>query len=402
MPKVSIAVPVFNSAKFLPECLDSLMNQTYQDIEILCVNDGSTDNSLEILHEYAKKDARIHVFSKGNEGKGAASARNMGLENATGEYIQFLDSDDFFELDMVEKLVRKGEAVKADVVIYRANRFDNRLQRITQPYVSIELKHAPKNDPFSYQDCPEHIFQVGDLIAWNKMYRRDLLVRYNLKFEPIPISDDQYIPALALVLAERITYVDQAFVNYRFNTGSSQVDTQPKHPEAAYSATYSIVAKMREYGLYDTVKRSYLNMAMRLMREYFDKMTEYRTLQFLYNTYREKVFPMLEAKSLPEGYFYDSRIGAWYDMVRTCPLEEILFRVARGYGGEMTTAILRFRVPFEEIQRGSRVALVGKGLVGRHWYAQLLLSDYCEVVCWVNATDELPPDVTYDQVLIAK
>lgn len=402
MPMVSIAVPVYNSARFLPQCLDSLLNQTYRDIEILCVNDGSTDNSLEILRDYAHRDNRVRVFTKENEGKGAASARNLGLDYAAGTYIQFLDSDDFFEPDMVEKLVQKAEAVKADIVIYRANRFDNRLQRITQPYVSIELKYAPEKDPFSYRDCPERIFQAGDLIAWNKMYRRELLKRYDLKFEPIPISDDQYVPALALVLAERITYVDEAFVNYRFNTGSSQVDTQPKHPEAAYSAAYSIVAKMREYGLYETVKRSYLNMAMRLMREYFDKMTEYRTLKFLYDTYLETVFPMLGAESLPEGYFYDERIGAWYDMIRTCPLEEILFRAARGYGGEMTTAILRFRAPYEEIRRGSRVALVGKGLVGRHWYAQFLLSGHCEVACWVNGREELPPDETYDQILIAK
>lgn len=402
MPKVSIAIPVYNSALFLPQCLDSILNQTYQDIEVLCVNDGSTDNSLEILNEYAAKDSRIRVFTKENEGKGAASARNLGLANATGEYVQFLDSDDFFEPDMVEELVKKADDTNADVIIYRADRFDNALQKITQHYVSIELWHAPPKDPFSYKDCPEHIFQVGDLIAWNKMYRRELLEKYDLKFEPIPISDDQYVPALALLFAERITYVDKAFVNYRFNTGQSQVDTQPKHPEAAYSATYSIVARMRDAGIYEEVKRSYLNMAMRLMREYFDKMTEYRTIRLLYDTYLNEVFPMLEAENLSVDYFYDRRIGEWYDLICTHSLEEILFMAARGYGGGMTTAVLRFQVPYDRIKRGSRIVLVGKGIVGRCWYAQCILSDYCEVVGWVAEEDEIPLDLKYDAIIHAK
>ena len=263
MPKVSIAIPVYNSSLFLPQCLDSILNQTYQDIEVLCVNDGSTDNSLDILNEYAAKDGRIKVFTKENEGKGAASARNLGLANAVGEYVQFLDSDDFFEPDMVEELVRKADDTNADVIIYSADRFDNALQKVIKPYVSIELWHVPPKDPFSYKDCPEHIFQVGDLIAWNKMYRRELLEKHDLRFEPIPISDDQYVPALALLFAERITYVDKAFVHYRFNTGQSQGDTMSKHPEAAYSATYSIVARMRDAGIYEEVKRSFLNKALR-------------------------------------------------------------------------------------------------------------------------------------------
>jgi glycosyltransferase involved in cell wall biosynthesis len=105
--------------------LDSLVNQTYKDIEILCVNDGSTDDSLGILNEYAAKDSRVKVFTKRNEGKGAASARNLGADNATGKYIQFLDSDDFFEPDMVERLAEKAEATNADVVVYSAKWYDN-------------------------------------------------------------------------------------------------------------------------------------------------------------------------------------------------------------------------------------------------------------------------------------
>ncbi len=92
MPKVSIIVPVYNVEKYLSTCLDSLINQTLKDIEIICINDGSTDNSLNILNEYAQKDTRIIVINKENSGPG--SCRNLGIEKATGEYIQFVDSDD--------------------------------------------------------------------------------------------------------------------------------------------------------------------------------------------------------------------------------------------------------------------------------------------------------------------
>ena len=90
MPKVSVVVPVYNAERFLAQCLDSLLAQTFQDLEILCVNDGSTDRSLEILEEYSTRDGRLKVFTKENEGKGAAPARNLGLSSAAGGRILFL------------------------------------------------------------------------------------------------------------------------------------------------------------------------------------------------------------------------------------------------------------------------------------------------------------------------
>lgn len=400
--KISIVIPVYNTSKYLPACLDSLINQTYKKLEIICVNDGSKDNSLDILHEYADKDNRIKVFTKENEGKGAASARNMGLANATGDYVFFLDSDDFFEPTMVEKVLSKALKKNADVVIYRAQWFDDKLKKVTKIYEPIELQNVPVNDPFCYKDIPDKIFQTGDLIAWNKMYKMDLIKKYDLKFEPIPISDDQYIPALAMVFAERITYVDEVFVNYRFNTGSSQCDNQPKHPEAAYSATYSIVAKMKEHGIYETVKKSYLNMAVRLMREYFDKMQEYSTISFLYEKYTKEVFGMLDATDLPDNYFYDHRIEEWYKLITSKNLEEILFETSRAYGSNMTTAILRFQFPYDEVEKGSKIVLIGKGLVGRYWYAQLLLSNYAEVVYWAENEADIPSDMVFDKVVVSK
>ena len=111
---------------------------------------------------------------------------------------------------------------------------------------------------------------------------------------------------------------------------------------------------------------------------------------------------MLEAENLPEGYFHDHRIWDWYRLIMTKELGEILFEAARADGGDMTTAPLRFQVPYKEIKKNSRIVLVGKGLVGRYWYSQLLLSRHCEVVYWTESENNIPQNLSFDAVVRAK
>ena len=399
---VSIVVPVYNTAKYLRECLDSILNQTFKDIEVICVDDGSKDGSFVILREYEVRDGRVRVLTKENDGRGAAGARNLGMDNATGDYVLFLDGDDFFSHDMVERMVGRARETDADVVLCRAERYDDRIHKRQRDYEGINFRHLPDKEVFSYKDCPDRIFQIADWIVWNKLFRRRLLVDNGLRFEAIPISDDQYIPVLALVLAERISLVDEVMVHYRVNTGYSQVDRQAMHPEASYLATYSIVDRMREMGVYEQVKRSYLNNVIRVFREYFDRMTDYETLSGLYNRFRDVEFPRLEAENLKSDFFYDQRLAEWYGMVTTKPLEKILLEAARGHGDGMTTAVLRFKAPFEVITPGSRIVLIGRGRMGRYWYSQLILSERCEVVAWVDSQELIPEGMSYDQVLFAR
>ena len=121
MHKISIIIPVYNAEKFLNKCLDSVVNQTYKNIEIICVNDGSKDDSLKILREYQKKDSRIIIIDKKNEG--VSEARNVGIRKSTGEYITFIDSDDWIELNTIEILY--NALLKEDVDVVRGNYFTN-------------------------------------------------------------------------------------------------------------------------------------------------------------------------------------------------------------------------------------------------------------------------------------
>ena len=103
MPKISVIIPVYNTEKYLEQCLESVINQTYKDLEIICVNDASTDNSFDVINEYSKKDSRIKYINF-ETNKGVSAARNVGLEAATGDYICFIDSDDWIEQTQTETM----------------------------------------------------------------------------------------------------------------------------------------------------------------------------------------------------------------------------------------------------------------------------------------------------------
>ena len=170
MPKVSVIIPVYNVEEYLRECLDSVVNQTLKDIEIICVNDGSTDNSLAILEEYAAKDERLRVFTQENQGQSVA--RNLAMEKARGEYIGFVDSDDWIDLDFYEKLYRAAVKAQADIACANIYKPDEKRYYIKYSKVKVVSKTLKKYD-------------VADIPRWNytcnKIYKRSALNKINYK-----------------------------------------------------------------------------------------------------------------------------------------------------------------------------------------------------------------------------
>ena len=166
--KVSVIVPVYNVEKYIDRCLNSLVNQTLKDIEIIVVNDGSPDDSQQVIDMYVKKyPKKIKSYIKENGGQG--SARNFGLTVATGEYIGYVDSDDYVELDMYEKLYNKAIKNDLDIVIcgsYNAYENGNR---------EVEL------DREIFKDKKKNAF-FGRMAVWNKIYKRELLIDSNVSF----------------------------------------------------------------------------------------------------------------------------------------------------------------------------------------------------------------------------
>ena len=204
MAKVSIIVPIYNSSKYLNKCIDSLLNQTLKDIEIILLNDGSTDKSEDIIKEY--QDKRIKYIKKDNTGIG--KTRNMGLDIATGEYIMFIDSDDYIALDCAYKMYNKAEKDKCDIVI--SDYFEDHDGK-------IEVIKYPSFNDSSLKDNPSILNKVN-LGPCNKIYKSSLLkkIRFeeNLKYEDAPFV------VRALVNANKIGKIDEALSYYVIHSNS--------------------------------------------------------------------------------------------------------------------------------------------------------------------------------------
>lgn len=204
-PKVSIIIPVYNVEKYLEQCLDSIINQNLKNIEIICINDGSTDNSLKILKKYAKKDNRIIILSQTNLGAGAA--RNRGLAVAKGEYLSFLDADDFFYENMLSEAVHKLETSQSDIAVFEVDLYDNKIQKIIPDTWVVKKDKIPSQNPFCYKDCLDYIFTCSHTCAWNKLFKADFIKKHKLVFQEIHNNNDLYFVCMALSLASKIIYI---------------------------------------------------------------------------------------------------------------------------------------------------------------------------------------------------
>ncbi len=221
MPEISVLVPVYNVEIYLEQCLESLKFQTFKDMEIICVDDGSTDQSGVILDRYAASDSRIRVFHKENTGYG--NSMNVALSQAKGRYIAILESDDFAEPDMLQKLYAAATAQKADVVKgtyynYRDGE-DKRSDRIA-PY--------PKDKVLNCVSCPE-LLRLPDTI-WSCLYRRDFLIENKILFHETPGASYQDISfALQVWLqAKRVFFIEDALLHYRRDNPASSMNNPSK------------------------------------------------------------------------------------------------------------------------------------------------------------------------------
>lgn len=255
-PKVSVIIPVYNTAEFLRQCLDSIVNQTLQDIEIICVDDGSTDASLDILHEYASNDSRIAILTQQN--KGAGAARNAGIQIAHGEYLAFFDSDDFFDLRLLEKVTRKGDATNADIVMFGAKHYNNQTHEFSPMDYILNKKCLPNKDPFSPLDIPDCIFQLTTASPWSKLFRRSFSEKKGLKFQDLKNSEDILYVLSAISVANRISLVNEKLVSYRVGLNSNLESRKNLYPLEFYKALLTCREFLLAHNLYFGFERSFL------------------------------------------------------------------------------------------------------------------------------------------------
>ncbi len=212
MPKVSVIIPVYNVEGYLRQCLDSVINQSLKDIEIICINDGSTDNSLSILEEYAQKDSRIIIINQKNQG--VAAARNKGLEIAQGDYIWFVDSDDYVEQSGLEYVLEVAKENKADIICFGVNDINDSTitPRFTTQYLS------------KFNICTEVELNIKKHFLnniWDKLFLREFC-QSNIKFPTgIQTAEDGIFNLLCLYREPKYLFINKTLYNYKIDRQNS-------------------------------------------------------------------------------------------------------------------------------------------------------------------------------------
>lgn len=241
-PKVSVIIPVYNVEEYLRECLDSVVNQTLKEIEIICVDDGSTDSSLEILKEYAKKDNRITVITQQNLHAGVA--RNAGLAVAKGEYVHFLDSDDWIEKETYSKLYVLVSEKKCNIIKFRSFCYDNTKKKIVNSYFTnmgaIGEKYFDKK--IIVKDNIEIVVNISDA-PWSGMYKTSFIQKNNIKFDNLLCANDTSFYYRCVMANNELYLSSKRFVYYRINNNSSLIGQRVYHFNCQLEQ-YAIISKI--------------------------------------------------------------------------------------------------------------------------------------------------------------
>ena len=286
--KISVIIPVYNSAKYLATCLDSVIFQTYQNLEILCINDGSTDNSSDILQDYAKKDKRIKIFNTNHAG--AAYARNYGMQQASGDYLSFVDSDDWLLLDLYDVFVSKIMTLDETLDIYMFNvtsYFEGRNDVIPLLFVDMDdwKNNSSDNQIYTFEDCKNPL--ARNLSVVNKIYNKSFLAKNNIRFPDGKKYEDQYFAIKSFLHAKSILINDNVFYRYRnYASGSQTTEISPKVFDI-FDIIKMIDKEITDLNLYEKYKYalfqykyqtlfSYYKLCpSELRKQYFDKMKEF-------------------------------------------------------------------------------------------------------------------------------
>ena len=287
-PKISVIIPIYNCAKYLEQCLNSIISQSLKDIEIICVNDGSTDDSLLILEEYAKLDKRLIIINQKN--KGAAEARNKGLVISKGQYLYFADSDDWFEQDMLEKLYEKAKNTDADIVLCSYKNFDDTTKTVTGSNRGLDLKLCIQEKVFSKINFPKDFFQITSPNAFTKLFKKSFIQSNRIKFQNLKSCNDVAFVYIALYKAQKISFIAEDFIFYRVNHANSITKSRNKYYKNIFLAAKEIKKQTK-------ISKEFEN-------SFYNKMLQCMAYEYSFCDFKQKRgFLQCVKKELSEEYF---------------------------------------------------------------------------------------------------
>ena len=266
--KVSVIMPIYNAYDYLRPAIDSVLDQTLKEIELICIDDGSTDSSFELIKEYQQQDERVRIVTETNAGP--ALARNNGIKRARGEYLAFLDADDFFEPSLLENLYLVAKEKDLDIAIADYDIYNSRKATFENAQPSEHESIFDGGAVTSKSLCPDKIFLSTNGAAWNKLFRRSFVIDKQLLFlRDVKMYEDVYFVVSALSLAERIGKISEVLIHHRIYTDQARAKMFRKHYSQALVAYLAMKEFLRQNGMFSPLSTSFLNLtASRCYRIY--------------------------------------------------------------------------------------------------------------------------------------
>ena len=290
MHKISIIIPVYNTEHYLKQCIDSVINQSFDNIEIICINDCSTDNSQKILEQYSEKDNRIKIINN-SKNIGSAGSRNKGIELALGDYIAFVDSDDWIDKDYIKKLYNSCIQNNTEIAICNFHKYDDKLQSCTETngYSERNKIYENVNDlKYILFNYDINIYNVFMDAPWNRLIRKELLLKHKIRFQNLPVWDDVSFVATSSTMCNNISYVHDKLIYYRVNRGEQLTSKENLNPEMliiAMECLYNSIKNCKDYLQYknffyeymtQNIERIYVSISNKEIRDkYLNKLSNF-------------------------------------------------------------------------------------------------------------------------------
>lgn len=322
--KVSVIVPVYNVEKFIDKCLNSLVKQSLKEIEVIVVNDGTKDNSQKIVDKYVKKyPDKIKSYIKENGGQG--SARNYGLKKASGEYIGYVDSDDFVEKDMYKKLYNKAKENNYDIVVCGN-------YNVSEDYQNKNIDAFINN----YNTDLENIF-FGKMAVWNKIYKRDILIKNKLEFKEKVWYEDLAFTLKAIMNSNTFAFIDEPLYDYLIREGSTMNNSNVQRNLEILDAFNDILSyiqhnKKEEYFSkieFLAIDHIYISAIVRVLKAEADDKVKRETINKLID-YMNKKFPNYKNNKYINTLSKNRKIIYKLINIKMYGLINLIFKVKKG------------------------------------------------------------------------
>lgn len=398
-PKVSVVMPVFNSEKYIYEALKSLENQTFQDFEIICIDDGSNDLSPRIICEFIDRDNRITMLTQHH--KYAGVARNLGMTASKGDYLLFLDSDDVFDEEMIQRAYDTATRMNADIVVFGGKEFSGDLKSAS-PRPDFARTDISGNGIINAKSCSKEIFKITNSAPWNKLYRKQFVEQANIRFESCKKVNDAFFVYMSLALAKRIIVIGDELIYYRKKSHNEKVSRTKESPDYFVNPFLNIRKELISRSLFQCLETCFYNVFLSECFSYLDYENDEYWFGKLYDILKNEVFdnPEIE-RELKVGNF----TSASYRKYRFILNYDSEIYGIHGSGYELHEHGL-YPFPKSKIEREKNVVIYGAGKVGKAFFNQLANSHYCNKLYWVDKKPRMelgievlsPEDINYSSV----